>query len=172
VWLRPPLRASGEKLGNMEASEVHRPLPSPSPAVAAAVSSRHRHCRSVACPLCGAARRDATQNQPRRHDNSSSGGSIMRRLLAGSWRCLQVAAASARIAQWPQWHPTPARQPRRPHCHADCARLRGGCCCYRSLPLGGSLTSLTRDHPAAVTPSLYVTDTVCVGRMYPTIALP
>jgi hypothetical protein len=45
---------------------------------------------------------------------------------------------------------------------------------YRSLPLalGGSLTSLTRDHPAAVTPSLYVTDTVCVGHMYPTIALP
>jgi hypothetical protein len=26
--------------------------------------------------------------------------------------------------------------------------------------------------PAAVTPSLYVTDTVCVGHMYPTIALP
>jgi hypothetical protein len=44
--------------------------------------------------------------------------------------------------------------------------------CYRSLPLGGSLTSLTRDHPAAVTPSLYVTDTVCVGHMYPAIALP
>jgi hypothetical protein len=44
--------------------------------------------------------------------------------------------------------------------------------CYRSLPLGGYLTSLTRDHHAAVTPSLYVTDTVCVGHMYPTIALP
>ena len=43
---------------------------------------------------------------------------------------------------------------------------------YRSLPLGGSLTSLTRDHPAAVTPSLYVTDTVCVGHVYPDIALP
>jgi hypothetical protein len=40
------------------------------------------------------------------------------------------------------------------------------------LPLGGSLTSLTRDHPAAVTPSLYVTGTVCAGHMYPTIALP
>jgi hypothetical protein len=26
--------------------------------------------------------------------------------------------------------------------------------------------------PAAVTPSLYVTDTVCGGHMYPTIALP
>jgi hypothetical protein len=46
------------------------------------------------------------------------------------------------------------------------------CCCYRSLPVGGSLTSLTRDHPATVTPSLYVTDTVCVGHMYPAIALP
>jgi hypothetical protein len=42
----------------------------------------------------------------------------------------------------------------------------------RPLPLGGSLTSLTRDHPAAVTPSLYVTDTACVGHICHNSALP
>jgi hypothetical protein len=68
--------------------------------------------------------------------------------------------------------PPYSQQPARHAAAERRTRRRRRSSSYRSLPLGGSLTSLTRDHPAAVTPSLYVTDTVCVGHMYPTIALP
>jgi|EP01047_Picozoa_sp_COSAG01_P027883 hypothetical protein len=43
---------------------------------------------------------------------------------------------------------------------------------YRSLPLLKCMARCMVEHPAAVTPSLYVTDTACVGHMYHIVALP
>eukprot|EP01047_Picozoa_sp_COSAG01_P080685 COSAG01_NODE_15783_length_1300_cov_1.584513_1_plen_208_part_00 len=54
---------------------------------------------------------------------------------AFKWLLLQRASPSGRSGTRHQ----PARQPRRPHCHADCARLRGGCCCWPAPAAGASI---------------------------------
>ena len=50
-------------------------------------------------------------------------------------------------------------------------RISSGCC-YASLPLPKCRARCMVDHAVVVTPSLYVTDTECVGHICRTIALP